>query len=260
MILGIVQARMSSTRLPGKVMLPLLGRPMLEHQLERLLRSKMINQLVIATSNHAEDLPIVDLCNKLGVNCFQGDLTDVLDRFYQVSLHFPVQHVVRLTADCPICDPEIIDALIEFYLAGHFDYASTALHPTFPDGLDAEIFRAELLKLAWQEAELPSQREHVTSFFYQQNERFCLGSYTDEIDRSAMRWTVDDADDFDFITQIYQKLYPIKSDFNRNDVYDLLNREPELLKINCEKTRNQGYLKSLELDMLAAKTESNQNV
>ncbi|WP_348945380.1 glycosyltransferase family protein [Chitinibacter sp. FCG-7] len=256
MILGIVQARMSSTRLPGKVMLPLLGCPMLEHQLERLLRCKRIDQLLVATSNQSDDLPIVDLCRHLGVMCFQGDLADVLDRFYQASQQYPTQHIVRLTADCPLCDPELIDGLIEFYLNGHFDYASTALEPTFPDGLDAEIFRAELLKLAWQEADLPSQREHVTSFFYQQNQRFCLGSYTDKIDRSAMRWTVDDADDFEFVTQIYKKLYPVKSDFNRHDIVDLLNREPELSQINCAKTRNQGYLKSLELDKLTTKTET----
>jgi len=233
---------------------------MLELQLERLLRCKKIDQLLVATSNRSDDLPILQLCKQLGICCFQGHLTDVLDRFYQVAQRYPAQHIVRLTADCPLCDPELIDDLVEFYLDGHFDYASTALNPTFPDGLDAEIFRIELLELAWQEANLPSQREHVTSFFYQQSERFLLGSYTDSVDRSAMRWTVDEATDFDFVTQVYQKLYSIKPNFNRLDIFDLLNKEPDLLKINAMNLRNLGYLKSLELDEFTVKIEKNSNV
>ena len=248
MILGILQARYSSTRLPGKVMMPILGKPMLELQLERLLRCNKIDKLVVATSDQDADQHIVDLCIKLNVAVYQGSLDDVLDRFYQAAIsHFP-SHVVRLTGDCPLADPEIIDEIIDFHVKGNFDYSSNAIQPTFPDGLDVEVMRFSCLEEAWCESFLPSEREHVTPFVNRNPERYKVSHFLREEDLSALRWTVDEPEDFEFVTCIYEALYPNNPYFSTDDVLKYLGSHSELLEINRGIKRNEGAERSLRDD------------
>jgi spore coat polysaccharide biosynthesis protein SpsF (cytidylyltransferase family) len=246
--LAILQARMSSTRLPGKVMEPILGRPMIERQIERLMRCRRVDQLIMATSNHPADDDLEILCRRLGVPCFRGDLENVLDRFYQAAKPYNPKHVVRLTGDCPLTDPRLIDELIDFYLESQCDYASNCQEPTLPDGLDAEIFSFAALEQIWKEAVLPSHLEHVTSFFRSNPERFKIGSYRYHKDLSALRWTVDESEDLDFVRRVYEELYPSNPEFQTEDILALLKREPELMEINRRFERNSGMKKSIEKD------------
>jgi len=247
MILGILQARTSSSRLPGKVLRSLSGRPMLERQIERLLRARALDRLIVATSDGQDDDPIAVLCDRLAVACFRGSLEDVLDRFYRAAAEHDPEHIVRLTGDCPLCDPELIDRVIAYHLKGDFDYVSNALDPTFPDGLDVEIMRYSCLKTAWREAVLPSHCEHVTPFIYTQPHRFRLGEVRNDSDLSALRWTVDEPEDFDLVERIYAALLPAKPDFGTRDILALLEAKPELRILN-RRQRNEGYLASLERD------------
>ncbi|MEJ2165384.1 MAG: glycosyltransferase family protein [Desulfobacterales bacterium] len=248
--LAILQARMSSTRLPGKVMEPILGRPMIERQIERLMRCRRVDQLIMATSNHPADDDLEILCRRLGVPCFRGDLENVLDRFYQAAKPYNPKHVVRLTGDCPLTDPRLIDELIDFYLESQCDYASNCQEPTLPDGLDAEIFSFAALTQSWQEAVLPSHLEHVTSFIRSHPERFKIGLYKYHKNLSDLRWTVDEPEDLQFAVKVYDKLYPADAEFCTEDILALLEREPELKEINCRFERNSGLKKSLEKDRL----------
>ncbi|MBA4416972.1 MAG: cytidylyltransferase [Syntrophus sp. (in: bacteria)] len=247
-ILAILQARVSSTRLPGKVLKQIMGRPMLALQVERVLQAKKTDQLVIATSTDPNDNGLEALCREINAPCYRGSLNDVLDRFYKAAQFWKPKHIVRTTGDCPLIDPEIIDAVIAFYLNGNYDYVSNALEPTFPDGLDIEIFRFSVLEEVWKEALLPSQREHVTPFIYQQPDRYRIGCYKNREDLSHLRWTVDEAEDFEFITKIYNELYPTKPDFRMADILNLINKKPDLLELNKKYQRNEGMIHSLEED------------
>lgn len=247
MILAILQARMSSTRLPGKVLKPILNEPMLMRQVERVLRSKVIDKLCVATTVDISDDPIAEMCKAKGINCFRGSLTDVLDRFYQVATEYKAEHIVRLTGDCPLADPKLIDNVIRFYTEGQYDFVSNCIEPKFPDGLDVAVFNMRVLAESWEKAELQSHREHVTLFARESSE-YVIGSYENERDLSFMRWTVDEMEDFDFIEQVYEELYPRDSEFLSEDVYNLLKRKPELLKINAHYSRNEGLKRSLQED------------
>lgn len=259
MILAILQARMSSSRLPGKVMKPLLGQPMLWREIERVQRATTLDALVVATSDDRSDDPIEQLCRARGVDCFRGSLDDVLDRFYCAAQHRKPQYVVRLTGDCPVLDPAVIDAVVRHCVEGKFDYATNALKPTFPDGLDVEVFTFACLETAWREAKLPSQREHVTPFINQQPERFKIGDYAGSRDLSYLRWTVDEVLDFELIRQIYEELYPDKPDFSTDDILALLEQKPALKSINLEHKRNEGYRRSLAKDSARADQKNEGN-
>jgi spore coat polysaccharide biosynthesis protein SpsF (cytidylyltransferase family) len=248
MIIGILQARFSSTRLPGKVLKEILGIPMLQLQLERLQRVKRIDLLVVATSNDSSDDPIEDLCKNLNIACFRGSLNHVLDRYYHAAVQYKAKHIVRLTGDCPLTDPDLIDQVIQYYLDESYDYASNTIEPTFPDGLDVEIFRFSALADAWKEASLASEHEHVSSFIYKSPDRYRIGSYKGKHNLSNLRWTVDEPEDFDFVRKVYKAAYPKNSRFTTDDILDLINRQPDLKKINSGLTRNEGYQKSLKKD------------
>ncbi|WP_392534974.1 cytidylyltransferase domain-containing protein [Nostoc sp. C117] len=259
MILGILQARVSSSRLPGKVLKPILGSPMLVRQIERLERACLIDRLIVATSNDVNDNPIAELCQELDIEVFRGKLDDVLDRFYQTAQPLKPENIVRLTGDCPLADPYLIDEVIHFHLLGGFDYTSNSLEPTYPDGLDVEIFRFNCLNIAWNEANLPSQREHVTSFINRQPERFKLGNYKNDIDLSCLRWTVDEALDFELVTKIYEYLYPNKVNFTTQDILELCSIYPELKTYNTCYKRNEGFEKSLLEDAIYCRQILNNN-
>lgn len=246
--LAILQARTSSSRLPGKVLLPILGKPMLARQIERLNRCHEIDRLIIATSTDPSDDPIEAMCREAGIACYRGSLTDVLDRYVQAARpHRPVT-VIRVTGDCPLADPEIIDDVIRFFEAGGYDYASNTITPTFPDGLDVEIMRFSCLEEVAREAVLPSHREHVTLFFKADTGRYRLGNLSDDVDRSHLRWTVDEPEDFEFVTRVYERLYPAKPAFTMRDILNLIEQEPALQAINARFMRNEGAMKSRQAD------------
>ena len=247
-IVAILQARVSSTRLPNKVLKPLLGKPMLQRQIERIKRSTTINNIVVATSIESDDDAIFNLCNNLKVNCFRGSLGNVLDRYYNAAIKYNADHIVRLTADCPLIDPQIIDQVIAMHLNNKTDYCSNCNPPTFPDGLDVEVFTQEALSISWHKAKKPSEKEHVTQFIRNNDGLFKKENYQQSPNLSHLRWTVDEPSDFDFVTQIYQYLYPQKADFSTQDILKLLKEKPELIKINSMFNRDEGLLKSLAED------------
>ena len=218
-ILTILQARMSSTRLPGKVMRPILGQPMMARQIERLRRARRIGDLVVATSVEPGDDVVASCAERLGCLVFRGSLADVLGRYAgALERHGPADHVVRVTADCPLTDWRVVDEVIERHLAAGADYTSNTVERTYPKGLDVEIVRAPLLLQAAAEAQDPYEREHVTPFFYFRPERFRIEQVTQAVDQNLLRWTVDTPADFVFTEAVYRALYAAKPDFLSEDV------------------------------------------
>jgi spore coat polysaccharide biosynthesis protein SpsF len=258
MVLGILQARVSSSRLPGKVLKPILGAPMLQRQIERLKSVRRMDRLVVATSDQENDTPLAALCESIGVECFRGNLDDVLDRFYKCAISYAPETVVRITGDCPLIDPQVVDTAIEYFQSHEYDYVSNSLTRTFPDGLDVEVFTLQSIKTAWREAALPSEREHVTPFIYKNPDKFSIGQFTNPIDLSEHRWTVDEQADYELVNIVYETLYPKKRNFSMQDVLELLKARPKLRELNSHFTSNEGYLRSLAEDarFLTAKGES----
>jgi spore coat polysaccharide biosynthesis protein SpsF len=247
MVTAIIQARMGSSRLPGKVLAPVLGRPLLWHMVQRLRRSSRVQQIVIATTDKAIDRQIVTLAESLNVCVVTGSETDVLDRVYQAAIVAKADPVVRLTADCPLIDPELVDRVVSAFTADDVDYASLA--ETYPDGLDTEVFSFGVLACVWREARLPSDREHVTSFIRKHPDRFRMLEIPSEQDWTDVRWTVDEPRDLDLIQQIFCELYQGNQAFSFFEVLQLMVRRPELCQINHGIQRNQGYQTSLERDV-----------
>lgn len=247
-VLALLQARVSSTRLPGKVLKPILDVPMILRQVERIQMAKSIDKLVVATSNDSSDDALEMLCRKNNISCFRGSLNDVLDRFYRAAVEYKPLHVVRLTGDCPLIDPTIIDQVIHLHLTQNNDYTSNNHPPTFPDGLDVEVVKFSCLEVAAREATRSSEREHVTPFFYTHPERFKVENYAGREDLSALRWTVDESEDLALVEAIYSALYPVNPMFKMPDVLALLKTRPALAKLNSKFTRNEGYKKSLARD------------
>lgn len=254
MIIAVLQARLSSTRLPGKVLLPILGQPMLAHQVARVQCSHAIDALVVATSDQPEDDAIAALCAQLGVACVRGPLDDVLARFIlAVQTVLPADvpaeavDVVRLTGDCPLSDPEVIDAVIALHREGHYDYTSNVAPATFPDGLDVEVVRWPVLQAAHQAARSASDREHVTPWV----RRACAagswrqGNLTRDPDCSRLRWTVDEPADFELVSRIFAALWPGQPRFGMNEVLAVLALHPDWLALNAGLQRNAGYQQAL---------------
>ncbi len=213
-ILTILQARMSSTRLPGKVLKPLVGAPMMARQIERLRRSRRLGELCVATSTDPGDDVVERVAAELGCLTHRGPLADVLARYAgALQAHGPADHVVRVTADCPLTDWRVIDQVIELHLASGADYTSNTVERTYPKGLDVEIVKAPLLLTAAAEGHDPYEREHVTPFFYRRPERFRIAQLTQGVDRNLWRWTVDTPADFAFTDFVYRRLYAVNPAF-----------------------------------------------
>jgi len=249
MIAAFIQARMTSTRFPGKVLKPILGRPMLELQIERVRSCQTIDRVVIVTSTALDDQQIVDLCQRINVDFFCGNLENVLNRFYQAAKKFKPDHIVRLTGDCPLIDAKVIDNMVRLYLEKKCDYGTNCMPPTYPDGLDAEIFTFKALKEAYSEVFLPSHLEHISLFFEEQPERFKIANLSNHIDLSGLRWTVDEPQDFEFVKIIFKTLYPVKPLFGMEDILGLLEKKPEIALLNRHFIRNEGLIKSKEKDV-----------
>jgi len=230
----IVQARMTSTRLPGKVLKTIAGRPMLSYQLERLRQVQNADQLVIATTTNKADEAIVALCVAEGVACTRGSEHDVLSRYHEAATRFRATTVVRVTSDCPLLDPGIVDAAITSFFEppGYYDYASNMIEPTYPYGMSVEVMSAHALHEAHLEATDPQEREHVTPFIYWRSDRFRVKSLTMQPNLSNHRWTVDTPEDFLLVSRILDKLYPVKPHFVMSDVLELLAGHPDWASIN----------------------------
>jgi len=233
--IAIVQARMGSTRLPGKVLKVVEGKPLLEHLIDRLRFSKNIYKIVIAATVLKEDDAVEELCKKLGVECFRGSADDVLDRYYQAAIKYRADVIIRITADCPVIDPVIIDKMIGSYKReiDEYDYFSN-IYPTrtYPQGLDVEIFTFAALKETWKNAVNAPDKEHVTPYIHIHPEKFKIYNYKDKRDFSRYRWTVDTGEDLRLIKEIYGALYKKNKMFLYNDILKLMEKRPELSKIN----------------------------
>lgn len=253
MIFCIIQARTGSTRLPGKVLKNICDKPLLIHVVERVAYSKLIDDIIVATTISKSDDAIESLCLQNGIMCFRGSEEDVLDRYYRAAQAFQTTKgdaIVRITADCPLIDPDVIDQVIELYKQSGADYASNIDPPTYPDGLDVEVFSFAALEKAWLEAKLLSEREHVTLFIREHRDRFKISNLENASDVSALRWTVDEAEDLEIIKEIYESLYKAGSLFKTDDVLDYLAKHSEVIQKNSSFSRNEGLLKSLQHDRL----------
>lgn len=249
-IIAIIQARVSSTRLPKKVLEKIEDRTVLEHVINRVQATKKIDDIVVATTVKKEDLEIVQLCAKLGVSVFCGSEDDVLDRHYQAARLFKADHIVRITSDSPLIDPMVIDEVIKLYFKEEADYATNAMPATYPDGLDTEVFSFKTLKIAWKNAKLSSEREHVTPYVRKNPNIFKIVNLKCEYNLNDKRWTLDEPEDFEFIKIIYKNLYSEDSLFRMKKILDFLKKHPEIEELNNNIIRNEGYLKSLKKDKI----------
>ncbi len=230
----IVQARMTSTRLPGKVLKKVLNKSLLEYQVERLRRVKYADEIVIATTINETDQPIVDLCRHLSVPCFRGSEQDVLSRYHAAAREHQAEAIVRITSDCPLIDPQVTDRVVQFYLEHRptYDYVSNSLERTYPRGMDTEVFSVKALKEAFAEATEQSDREHVTPFIHRQTDRYRLANIAHTENQSHHRWTVDTPEDFELVKNITSALYPANPLFSLQDCLNLLQKHPEWKEIN----------------------------
>jgi spore coat polysaccharide biosynthesis protein SpsF len=227
-ILALLQARTSSSRLPGKVLLPLAGRPMILRQIERVARARRIDRLVVATSAEPSDDVLARTLAEAGVAVFRGPLGDVLARFAGALEAHPADHVVRLTADCPLADPEVIDATIALHLATGADYTHNRAEPHgYPKGQDVEVITAEALRRVAAEAVSPEAREHVTWDVWRQPDRYRLARLDPPVDEGMVRWTVDRPDDYAFVAAVYDALYPHDPAFTSDDVRAFVRSHPQ---------------------------------
>lgn len=243
---AIVQARMGSTRLPGKVLKPLAGRPALWHLIDRLKHSKRLYDIVIATTVNRADEAIVEFCRENNVKWYRGSEKDCLDRWLSAAQHYGMDPIIGVTADCPAIDPVILDEVIREYFEKGYDLCGHG--GEFPDGLDCGCFAYWVLEDAWKHARLPSEREHVGVYMGKHPEKYKMGSYERFTGLAHHRWTLDEEADYRFLQEIFGRLYKPGEIFLAQDVLELLRKEPRLMEINAGITRNEGYLKSLAED------------
>ena len=246
MIGCIIQARMGSSRLPGKALMKSdSGKPLLYYVINQLRYCSKIKNLVIATTTNQEDDEIEKFANNNSVNVFRGKEKDVLDRYFQCAKKYSFSTIVRITADCPLIDPQIVDKVIEQFFSENYDFATNTLTRTFPIGTDVEVFSFSALNKAWENAQLPSEREHVTPYFHNK-ENFKIINVENDKNISNLRLTVDRIEDVELIKQILNNISinPI----HLEDILELFSQKPELIEINKHINHNEGFNKSLEED------------
>jgi spore coat polysaccharide biosynthesis protein SpsF len=233
-VVAITQARMTSTRLPGKVMRQVLGKPLLHYHLERVRRAKRLDGLVVATTTNDVDEPIVALAGRLGLPVFRGSEHDVLARYFGAAQRYSADVVVRVTSDNPLIDPRIIDQTVGRYieLSPNVDYCSNRLPPSYPRGMDVEVLSFRSLAEAHREAVEPDDREHVTLFVWRQDKRYRVANVPYHSDQSRHRWTVDTPEDFELIRRILEAVVPSKADFTLEDCLDVIADHPEWPELN----------------------------
>lgn len=234
-VVAIVQVRMGAARLFGKPLKKVLNKPLLEYLIERLKRSKLIDEIILATTEQAQDDLFLDFAKKNGIRIFRGSEQDVLARYLGAALFSHADPIVRITGDCPLIDPKVVDQVIDFYLKNFpkFDYVSNTLKRTFPRGLDVEVFSLKALQIASENAASREEKEHVTPYIYGHAEIFKLANIEAKEDNSIQRWTVDTEEDFELIKKMIKWLYPKNPNFSQEDLLDLVKKHPELSKINA---------------------------
>ncbi len=248
---AIIQARMSSTRFPGKVLAPLAGLPLIVFMIERVRLARLVDHVVVATSTHPTDDALAKELSARGIDCFRGDLDDVLDRFVQCARAASADHVVRLTGDCPLMDGDLVDRALSELARGDVDYVSNVAPPTYPDGLDVECFTMKALETAWRDAKLKSEREHVTLYLRSGVAGIRVRNWTGSADYSALRWTVDHMDDLQHVAALVDaccrdqgKSAP--AGFDRFDIFRTI--EKHAFGEGAAHARNEGLLKSLSAE------------
>lgn len=235
-VLCIIQARLGSTRLPGKVLKELSGKSVLEHVIYRVSKSNLIDQIIVATTTNKEDDKIVDECFKIGVNYYRGDENNVLSRYYETAFDKGYETIIRITSDCPLIDPKIIDNMIRYFNNENekyqLDYLSNSLKETFPRGFDVEIFTFNSLKKAYENATLEYEKEHVTPYIYLNQDKFTIKNYYNSNKYQNYRLTLDTYEDYLVIKNIYDNIYKEDSMFFYEDIISYLNQYPEIANIN----------------------------
>lgn len=258
-IIGVTQARIGSTRLPGKVLMSINNKTLLEYHLERAIQSKLVKKWIVATTNEKDSDLICELASKLSLSSYKGSLNDVLDRFYNAVKNEKPDYVVRITSDCPLIDPQIIDCLVKMCVKEKLDYASNTLLPSFPDGVDVEVFTFKALEKAWKEAILSSEREHVTPYIWKNSSFFNKTLFTSsnvksDIDFSDIRLTVDQQEDFDLVKILIESL---GCNLSYLGYVNFLKENQLILKINSDIQRNEGFMKSLEQETIKLREITN---
>ena len=244
----IIQARMSSTRLPGKVMMNVENqKPVLYFVINQLQECKLIDKIIVATTTNEEDNQIVNYSKNLGIDYFRGSSKDVLDRYYQCAKKYSINTIVRIPSDKPLIDPEIVDNVVSVFNNNSYDYVTNFLsNPTFPSGTEVEVFSMSALKKAWENAKLPSEKEHVTAYFPNHEDEFKISYIENSENLSHLRWAVDRIEDLELVRLIVSKIE--KRPILMKDIVALFNEEPELVEINKNVNRKEGDIKSLKED------------
>ncbi len=243
-VVAIIQARMGSTRLPGKVLLPLQGKPVIVRDLERIARASLLSSMIVATTSDPADDVLIEAVQTYspGTTIFRGSKADVLDRYYRAAKETAADIIVRITSDCPLIDPDVIDRVLqEFEKEPSLDYASNVLlKRTFPRGLDVEALSFAALERLWKSVADPEDREHVTLYIKKHPQEFKTSHVVCERDLSFHRWTLDEQSDYALISRVYDALYPGKPDFRTDDILGLFAKEPELITINQDVVQKLG--------------------
>jgi len=251
MVTAIIQARMGSSRLPGKTMRETMGKPMLWHMINRLKKSQFIKEIVIATTTKERDQIIREFAERNGLESYAGSEEDVLDRYYQTAKKFGLETIARFSPDCPLIDPHIVDRIIGYYLKNknRLDFVHGGL--SFPEGVgDTEVFSFAALEKAWLEARLASEREHVTPYIWKNPQLFRIATVENQEDLSHIRLVIDDEKDFQVVAEVFKNLYRENRIFHLKDILDLLSKNSQLLELNKHTVRNEGYLKSVAKDKI----------
>jgi spore coat polysaccharide biosynthesis protein SpsF len=243
----IIQARTGSTRLPKKVLAKIQNQYLVEHVINRVKSTKNIDQIILATTNKEEDKILLKIAKKNNIIGYAGEVNNVLKRYFKCAEKFNADPIIRITADCPLIDPIIIEKILKFFQRNTFDYVTNTLPPTFPDGLDVEIFSFDSLKKSYNKAKLKSEKEHVTPYIRNHKKLFKTFNLKHNLDLSQHRWTVDEKLDLKFVRLIYAKMKPEKF-FGMKEILSIIDKNPILSNINHNIMRNEGYLKSLKLD------------
>lgn len=244
MIAAIVQARTGSTRLPNKVFKNLCGKPLIWHIVNRLKYSKKIDKIILATTVNENDNILEEWANENRIDCFRGDEFDVLERYFQAAKFYHVDTIVRITADDPFKDAVVIDGVIELFERKKLDFAYNNNPPTYPEGLDTEVFTYEALERAANNALDPFEREHVTQYLYRNVNLFKQACLKYSMDLSYLRWTIDTQKDWEMVEIIYKKLYTNENYFSMDDILDLLKSEPDISRVNSSVKRSAMYDKN----------------
>lgn len=255
MIIAIIQARMGSTRFPNKMLRKIKGKTLLELYINRVKPSRLIDKIVIATTTKSEDDAIEETANKLGLDCFRGSENDLLDRYYQCAIEYRADVVVRLTPDDPFVDYQIIDRAIQIFKDNHADFVTNHFEPTYPEGLDVEVYSIYALKKSWKEAKLLSEREHVFPYIQNNQDQFKIINFKQEKDYSHLRWTIDYECDYEMTKLIYDYLYEEKPIFLQQDILQLLEKYPELAEMNSHIHRKEGVNRTKANDRIVKKEQ-----